>query len=166
MISRHVGDYHLVRGRHTEQVGVKHEMIRVLVVAIVVDVIADVVQERRVRQDATVVGAEPESLAERVEQLERQRPHGQRVLFLVVAALAQLTHRSLPRLARIRHDEVEVPGDAARSEDDERHAARGERRKYRLGRSLSEDVWCRRAIVRYAVVARRAVVREDCCAVG
>ena len=50
MIARHVGDHDLIRRRDAEQIRVKNEMVRVLVVPLVADVIAGVVQQRGVGQ--------------------------------------------------------------------------------------------------------------------
>ena len=44
----HMGDDHLFLGRNAEEVGVQDQVIRVLVVPLIVDVVPDVVQERRV----------------------------------------------------------------------------------------------------------------------
>ena len=55
VIARDVGDHDLLRRRHAEQVGVKNEMIRMLVVPLVADVIARVVQQRGVGQRITIL---------------------------------------------------------------------------------------------------------------
>src|SRR6185503_11859362 len=98
--------------RDAEQFAVEDEVIRVLVVPVVVDVVADVVQQRRVAEDAPVRQLELEPVRERVEELERQRLHRGGVLLLEVTALREIAYRALPRLAGVR----DGGGDARRFE--------------------------------------------------
>ena len=101
MIAGDVRDDDLFRRRHPEQIGVKNQMIRMLVVALVADVIAGVVQKRRVGQRITILPCAPEALAERVEQDEREPLHVRRVGLLDVAPEREVADRTRARLARV-----------------------------------------------------------------
>ena len=102
VVPGHGGDGDLLLGRHAQQIGVQDQMVRVLVVLVVIDVVADVVQQRGVRQDLAVARAAADALTDRVEQLQGQRLHVVRVRRFVVRPLGQLAHRSRARLARDR----------------------------------------------------------------
>ena len=102
MIARDVRDHHLLGRRDAEQLGVHDEVVRVLVVPIVVDVIADVVQQRGVGERGAIVGRTAEPAAQRVEQSQGEPLDLQRVRLLEVTALGELAHGALARRAGIR----------------------------------------------------------------
>jgi len=69
VISRHVCDHQLLGRRQTKQLGVRDEVKRVLVVLVVADVVADVVQARGGGQDIALAVFAAQSLSQRIEQL-------------------------------------------------------------------------------------------------
>src|SRR5438105_8438801 len=101
VIARDVGNYQLLRRSHPQQLGVLDQVVRVLVVLVVADVIADVMQKRRVGEESSILGRAPETLANRVEQLERQALNVLRVRRLVVSPFCQLQDRTLASFAWI-----------------------------------------------------------------
>jgi len=68
---------------------------------VVVDVVADVVQERGVGQHLAVLVGAADARADGVEQLQRQPAHVLRMRRLVVAAFGQRVHRTIARLAGV-----------------------------------------------------------------
>jgi len=68
VIPRHVRDDHLFGRRHAEQIGVQYEVIRVLVMPLVADVIAGVVQQGRIGERDAIGFVEAEPRRERVEE--------------------------------------------------------------------------------------------------
>ena len=101
MIARDVRDHDLLRRRDAEQVGVQDQMVRMLVVPLVADVIARVVQQRGVGERLAILARAAESFAERVEQRQREPLHVRRVRLLDVTALGEFAHRARARLAGI-----------------------------------------------------------------
>jgi len=90
VIARHVRDHDLLGGRHPEQIGVEDEMVRVLVMALVADVIAGVVQQRRVGEGDTIGLVEAESRGQSVEQDQAELLHVRRMRLLHMTALGEV----------------------------------------------------------------------------
>ena len=105
MVARHVRDHHLLGRRDAEQLGVHDQVVRVLVVPVVADVVADVVQQRGVGERRAVVGR-----AARAGRRSRRRAAARAAApaaacgCLVVAALGEVAHRALARRARVGDD--------------------------------------------------------------
>ena len=99
-----------LRQRSAEQFGVGDQVKRMLVVILVIDVIADVVQERRVGENASVDGAPSHARRKRVEQLQREDLHLARVRLLVLASLGELTEAASSSYDRLRkiHEKLQV----------------------------------------------------------
>ena len=76
-------------GLESPQIAVLDQVVRVLVVPLVADVDADVVQDRRVLEPLALAVGEPVHDARLVEQLRRELRHLQRVFGPVVAPLAE-----------------------------------------------------------------------------
>jgi hypothetical protein len=104
MVARDVRDDHLLGRRDAEQLGVNDEMVRVLVMPVVVDVIADVVQQRGVGERGALLGDTSEPRADRVEEAQREAADVECVPLLEVAALGELAHRPLAGRTRIGDD--------------------------------------------------------------
>src|SRR5688500_11724286 len=66
-----------------------------LVVLVVVDVIADVVEQRGIGEYLSLLGRTAQTRANRVEQLQREPLHPRRVRLLVVGPLGQLPDGAL-----------------------------------------------------------------------
>jgi hypothetical protein len=96
-----IRDDDLLSRRHAEQVGMQDQVVRVLVVALVADVVSNVVKERGVGKEPTVVGRAADALSEGVEQAEREALNGLRVECLVMAPFGELANRAVAGLARI-----------------------------------------------------------------
>ena len=92
VIPRDVRHGDLLLRSHAEEVGVEDQVVGVLVVLVVVDVIPDVVQQRGVGQDLPVTRSAADPVADRIEELQRQRLHVSGVRRLVVRAFRQLAH--------------------------------------------------------------------------
>ena len=74
------------------QVAVLDEVVRVLVMAVVADVSADVVEQRGVFEPLTLAIGQPVKAARLIEQGDREARHLLRVLGPVVAPLGKLEH--------------------------------------------------------------------------
>ena len=92
MISSDVRDDHLIGRRKPEKIGVENQMIRMLVVAFVADMVAAIVEQRRIGQHAAILAWAAKPLAERVEQCERELANMRRVWLLDVTALREIIH--------------------------------------------------------------------------
>ena len=118
MIARHERNcLDLVRLEST-QIAVFDEVIRVLVVAFVADVDADVVQERRVFEPFALVVGQSVNGARVVEERERQPRDLLRVLRPVLAPLGQFDHAAAAHvgIAIGLRDFLAVPGDVIEDE--------------------------------------------------
>src|SRR2546423_7688806 len=101
MIARHVRDHDLLDRSHAQQLRVLDQVVGVLVVLVVADVISDVVQKRRVRQQISIVRYTAEALTDRVEELKRQLLHVSGVWLFEMSSLSQLADRPLASLSGI-----------------------------------------------------------------
>ncbi len=101
VVAGHGGDGDLLLGGHSEQVGVEDQVVRVLVVLVVVDVVADVVEQRGVGQHLPVARLAANAVANGVEELQRQALHVVGMWRLVVRPLGQLANRPRPCLAGV-----------------------------------------------------------------
>ena len=103
VIARDVRDHDLLRRRHAEQVGVQDQVIRVLVVPLVADVIADVVQQRGVgRAPARSSLSRPSRSPIASNSTSASSLHVRRMRLLDVAALRELASPSARALRRDR----------------------------------------------------------------
>ena len=72
VIARHVGDQLDLPRREAAQVAVQDQVVGVLVMLLVIDQVADVVQQRGGPQDVARLEGQRERVAQRVEQLRRR----------------------------------------------------------------------------------------------
>ncbi len=100
VVAGDVRHYHLLVRRHAEQLGVGDEVVRVLVMALVANVVADIVEQRRVGQRLPVFRGASDARLERIEQLKRKLAHLMGMRQLVMTPVCKLKDRPAARLAR------------------------------------------------------------------
>jgi hypothetical protein len=83
------------------QISILDQIVGMLVVALVADVVAGVMQERCVGQGLTILLGASQTLAQRVEQDQRQTLDVRRVRLLDVTAKREVADRSRARFARV-----------------------------------------------------------------
>ena len=94
----------LLGWRHAQQFGVRDQVKRVLMVLLVIDVVAHIVQKRRLGKQLAVTRVELEPWREHIEQLQRQRLHLSGMRFFIMTTLGELAYRALARHAGVgRH---------------------------------------------------------------
>ena len=87
---------------HTQKLRVQNEVVRVLVVSLVADVVADVMEKRGIGQQIAIVRRGTEARADRVEELEREPLHVAGVALLEAAGVGQTLHGSRASIAGAR----------------------------------------------------------------
>ena len=141
VVARDVGDDRPLVRRDAHDVGVLDQVVAVLVVPVVVDVVADVVQHRGGAQEQAVALAEGVHELQIVEELRREPAHLARVRLVEVVAPTEARARLEDPLGLARRvpDVEELVDELLEDALRQAHAGRQDRRRLEHRREPQED---------------------------
>jgi hypothetical protein len=98
VIARHERDRLDLMRLEATQIAVRHQIVRVLVVSLVADMDADVVQDRCILEPFALAIGQPVDRARLIEQSDREARDVLRMLGPVIAAFGELEHAAAPHV--------------------------------------------------------------------